>query len=164
MNKTSFRQRISAFGLCILLCSVFASAPAVADTKAPAISLELPSAHRVVFQVSENDPALMNLTLNNIVNLESYYTGIGKTVEIELVAYGPGLNMLRADTSPVRARLSQIKNSISGVTFSACNVTLQAMEKAEGKKISVVPEAGIVPAGVVRIMTLEEAGWSYIKP
>lgn len=163
VKNVSFLKR--SFGiLVLLLCSVvvipFAKAATTNSTTLPT----LPSAHRVVFQVSSNDPAVMNLALNNIVNLDNYYGKIGQTVQVELVAYGPGLNMLREDTSPVKARLKQIKESLPDVTFSACNVTLQTMEQKEGKKIAIVPEARIVPGGVVRIMTLEEQGWSYIKP
>jgi hypothetical protein len=50
------------------------------------------------------------------------------------------------------------------MAFSGCNNTLQAMQKTEGKEISLVAEARIVPAGVVRLMELQEAGWSYVRP
>lgn len=124
----------------------------------------LPTKHHVVFQVSSGSPAAMNLTLNNVVNIDNYYSKLGETVKIEVVAYGPGLAMLLAGTSPVKERIAQIKTSIPDVTFSACNVTLQTMEKKAGKKLAILPQARIVPAGVARIMTLQERGWSYIKP
>jgi len=120
--------------------------------------------HRLAIQVSENDPGKMNLALNNAANVSSYYSGLGQDVEVEIVAFGPGLNMLRADMSPVKARLKQFAEGMPNVKFDACNNTLQAMEKQEGKKIDIVPEAHLVPSGVVRIMTLEEQGWSYIRP
>jgi intracellular sulfur oxidation DsrE/DsrF family protein len=120
--------------------------------------------HKIAMQVSENDPAKMNLTLNNVVNLATYYSGAGQLYTIEVVAYGPGLNMLRADTSPVKARLTEIKQSITDLTFSACDNTLKKMEKAEGRAIAIVPEARIVPAGVVRLTELQEEKYAYIKP
>jgi intracellular sulfur oxidation DsrE/DsrF family protein len=52
----------------------------------------------------------------------------------------------------------------SSITFSACNNTKQAMEKREGHPITIISQAGLVPAGVVRIMELEEQGWSYVRP
>ncbi len=116
--------------------------------------------HRVVFQVSSGDAGTMNLTLNNMGAMQRAYQSSGETVGIELVCYGPGLTMLRADTSPVKDRLSALK----GMTLSACNNTLQAMEKAEGQSIALVEAARIVPAGVVRIAELQEQGWSYIRP
>ncbi len=120
--------------------------------------------HRVAIQVSENDAALMNLALNNAANISSYYTGLGQQVQVEIVAYGPGLNMLREDTSPVKTRLSSFAQGMPNVTFDACNNTLEHMEKQEGRKIQLVPEAHLVPSGVVRLMTLQEQGWTYIKP
>ena len=122
--------------------------------------------HRIVFQIDQNDPALMNLVLNNVDNVMAYYHDKGEQAEIEVVAYGPGLHMLRADTSPVKDRLKRLKQDSfpSRVTLSACGNTMTGMEKKEGHPIAIVPEASIVPAGVVRITELQEAGWSYIRP
>jgi hypothetical protein len=122
--------------------------------------------HRIVFQIDQSDPAVMNLVLNNIDNVMAYYHDKGEQAEIEVVAYGPGLHMLRADTSPVKDRLKRLKQDSfpSRVAFSACGNTKTAMEEKEGHPIAIVPEASIVPAGVVRITELQEAGWSYIRP
>src|SRR3546814_1854808 len=54
--------------------------------------------HRLVIQVDDNDPAKMNLALNNLTNIYEYYQQKGETVQVELVAYGPGLNIFRTDT------------------------------------------------------------------
>lgn len=122
--------------------------------------------HRIAIQIDQNDPALMNLVLNNVSNLTEYYNGKGEQVKIEVVAYGPGLNMLREDKSPVKDRIKHIKQGSfpSEVAFSACGNTKKNMEKAEGHPIPIIPEASIVPAGVVRLSELQEQGWSYIRP
>jgi intracellular sulfur oxidation DsrE/DsrF family protein len=123
-------------------------------------------AHRIVFQIDQNDPAIMNLVLNNVDNVMAYYHDKGEEAQVEIVAYGPGLNMLRADTSPVKDRLTHMARDSfpSKVTFSACGNTKAGMEKKEGHPITIVPEASIVPSGVVRLTELQEAGWSYIRP
>jgi hypothetical protein len=122
--------------------------------------------HRIAFHFDQNDPAVMNLVLNNVSNLMEYYHGKGEKVEIEVVAYGPGLNMLREDTSPVKDWLKHIKSGAfpSSVAFSACGNTKAGMEKREGHSIPIVPEATVVPAGIVRLNELQEQGWSYIRP
>jgi uncharacterized protein len=122
--------------------------------------------HRIAIQVDQNDPQVMNLALNNATNVIEYYRGNNEDVDIEIVAYGPGLHMLRADTSPVQDRIRRLKDLVfpGKIQFSACNNTKQGMEKAEGHAISLVPEATIVPAGVVRLMELQEQGWSYVRP
>jgi len=120
--------------------------------------------HRVVIQVSENDPKIMNLALNNAENLTKFYEQAGETVQIEIIAYGPGLNMVRSDTSPVRARLAGLAGRPQPVTVSGCSNTLTAQSKQEGKEITLLPEAQLVPAGIVRIVQLQEQGWTYIRP
>ena len=122
----------------------FAVSALAADTKP----------HRVTIQIDQNDPQVMNLALNNATNVLEYYRGKNEEVEIDIVTYGPGLHMLRSDTSPVQDRLKRLKEMAfpSKVQFSACNNTRQGMEKTEGKAISVVSDATIVPSGVVRIM------------
>ena len=122
--------------------------------------------HRIVIQVSQDNLESMNLALNNTANAIKYYTGKGESVAVEIVAYGPGLNMLREDKSPVKDQIKSLKASNIGadVHFSACHNTQMAMEKREGHPIPIIPEATVVPAGVVRLTQLQEQGWSYIRP
>lgn len=141
-----------------------AAAAAFLMLGSPARAAEARHEHHIVFQVDDNDPAKMNLTLNNVVNVVQHYGSTGDQIEVEVVAYGPGLAMFREDKSPVKDRLKSMKASIPDLTFSACGNTLKAAEKAEGKKIEILPQAHVVPAGVVRITELQEKGWTYIKP
>lgn len=122
--------------------------------------------HRVAIQVDQNDPAVMNLALNNATNIMEYYKSKNEIVQIDIVTYGPGLHMLRADTSPVHDRIKQIVDASfpSTVKFSACENTKQGMEKREDKQISIIPEAEVVPSGAVHLMELQEQGWSYLRP
>ena|SRR6476646_3320280 len=109
---------------------------------------------------------MMNLALNNATNVIEYYRGKNEDVEVDIVTYGPGLHMLRSDTSPVQDRIKRLKELASPgkIQFSACNNTKQGMEKTEGKAIPIVSEATIVPSGVVQLMELQERGWSYVRP
>jgi uncharacterized protein len=122
--------------------------------------------HRLAIQVDQDDPAVMNLALNNATNVIEYYRSKGETVDLDIVTYGPGLNMLRADTSPVKDRIKRMKDLAfpSTVQFSACNNTRENMEKKEGHPVTVVSDAVLVPSGVVRLMELQEKGWSYLRP
>jgi intracellular sulfur oxidation DsrE/DsrF family protein len=135
---------------------VFASASLAGDGKP----------HRIAIQVDQNDQQVMNLALNNATNVIEYYRAKNEDVEVDIVTYGPGLHMLRADTSPVQDRIKRLKDMVfpGKIQFSACNNTKQGMEKAEGHAISIVPDAIIVPSGVVRLMELQEQGWSYVRP
>ena len=122
--------------------------------------------HRLLIHVDQNDPAVMNLALNNATNVIEYYRAKGEDVDVDIVAYGPGLHMLRADTSPVQDRIKQLKGIAfpSKVQFSACGNTKENMEKKEGHSIAVLSDATVVPSGVVQLMEKQEKGWSYLRP
>jgi len=123
-----------------------------------------PEAHHLILQVNTNDPAAMNLALNNATNVAQYYKDRGEQVKIEVVTFGPGLHMLRDDTSPVKARIEEMALSTPEVSFKACGNTQERMHKAESKDIPIVRQAEVVKSGVVRVMELQEKGWSYVKP
>jgi uncharacterized protein len=122
--------------------------------------------HRIAIQVDQNDPQVMNLALGNANNVIEYYRDKNEEVDIDIVAYGPGLHMLRADTSPVQDRVRRLKDMIfpGKIQFSACNNTRQGMEKAEGHPIALLPDATVVPSGVVHLSELQEQGWTYVRP
>ena len=147
---------VRRLGVLAIMSLSFATAGLAADAKP----------HRLAIHVDQNDPAVINLALNNVTNVIEYYRAKGESVDIDLVAYGPGLNMLRADKSNVKDRVKQLKElAFPGkMQFSACNNTKVIMEKAEGHAITLVPEATIVDAGVVQLMELQEQGWSYVRP
>jgi uncharacterized protein len=122
--------------------------------------------HHIAIQIDQNDPQVMNMALNNASNVIEYYHARNQEVDIDVVAYGPGLHMLRADTSPVQDRIKHFKDMVfpGKIQFSACNNTRQGMEKAEGHAIALLPDATVVPSGVVHLMELQEQGWSYVRP
>ena len=119
--------------------------------------------HKLAVHVDQADPAVWNLALNNVQNVKQYYESQGDKVEVEIVAYGPGLNMLTAN-SAVKERISVMALEGPDVTFSACGNTMKAMAKKAGHEIALVSEARVVPAGVVRLMELQSEGYTYLKP
>ena len=122
--------------------------------------------HRLLIHVGGPDPVLMNTALANIEAAAGHYAEIGQSVAIELVANGPGYAMLRNDTSPVKTRIAAIRQQFPFVVFSACQRSRAAIAKMENKtpdQIVEVAEATDVAAGVVRIMELQEQGWSYVR-
>ena len=140
----------------LLFLMILAAPAPAADTKP----------HRLLIQVDQDDPVVMNLALNNATNVIEYYRAKNEQVDLDIVTYGPGLNMLRADTSPVQDRIKRLKDMAfpSKVQLSACGNTKEGMEKKEGHPIEIMSEAVVVPSGVVRLMELQEQGWSYVRP
>jgi len=120
--------------------------------------------HRVALQVNQNDKALMNLVLNNVKNLQSYYEKKGDKAIIEIVAYGPGLHMFREDTSPVKDRIATMGLEMPDLKFSACSNTHENMGNQDGKPVKLVSEAEMVPSGIVQLVTLQQKGYIYVRP
>jgi uncharacterized protein len=111
--------------------------------------------HHVVFHVTDSDPVKWNQVLNNAGNLQK---NIGKeNIDIEVVANGPGLDMLKLE-SQVGERMSEaVKN---GIELKACGATMKAAKITEK---DLFPGVTTVPGGVIEIMQKQEAGWTYLK-
>ena len=120
--------------------------------------------HYIAVHVDQNDKRVMNMALNNVANVKKYYETRGEKVVIEVVAYGPGLHMLRADTSPVKDRIAKMSLEIDNLKFSACGNTHRKMSAKAGKKVQILSEAKMVPSGVVRLIELQEKGYAYVRP
>lgn len=131
---------------------------AAAATLAPwaASAQQANAVAHVVVQVSESDPARWNLALTNVRNMQDDM-GTDK-VAIEIVAYGPGIGMLKRDAE-TSARISDLVKR--GVVVQACQNTMrnQKLDRADMN-----PDVGYVPAGVVEIVKRQQEGWAYLRP
>lgn len=129
-----------------------------------ATSVNAADTRRIVLHLDEADPARQELVLNNASNINKYYLDKGEEVEIEIVAYGPGLTLLVPGKSPMGERVTSVAQNFSNVSFKACANTLAKMSQKAGKDVKLMPEATMVPSGVVHLVERQEQGWSYIRP
>ncbi len=144
-----------------VMAATVAAVPLLARKSAAADDKKV---HRLVLHVDRNDPGVMKLALNNARAAQELYESRGDTLAIELVANGPGLHMLRDDTSPVKDEIKAIRATMPQLALAACARTKRGMEKAEGKPVPIIAEATVVPAGIVRLVDLQEDGYKYVKP
>lgn len=115
--------------------------------------------HKLVIQVSTDDERTQIIAMNNAVNLQKEL-GMDN-VKIEIVAYGPGLSMLLGGAKQSQRVASLAKQDI---VFSACGNTMKKVEQKQGKPVVLSDGVRVVPAGVLRIMELQEQGYSYVRP
>jgi hypothetical protein len=114
---------------------------------------------KTVIQISSGDAATQDLVLHNVANLQKEL-GIGN-VEIEIVAFGPGVEMLTIN-SPLRDR---VENMVSqNIRFSACENTMAAIERNSGEKLELAKGVDIVSSGIARIVELQKQGYTYVRP
>lgn len=143
MNRRLFNQSLALGALAIVVPAAFAQQAAA-------------KRNRIVVQMSDADPARWNLALNNIRNLQE---DVGAAnVDIELVAYGPGIGMLKMD-APVAQRVADAAKA--GVRVLACENTMKGQKLV---KEDMNASIGYVPAGVTEIMKKQTEGWAYLRP
>ena len=145
----------AALAVCLAL-AVPTYSYAASHAKAMPGASEMNKKQKVIFQVSESDPKTWNLALNNAANVQE---DLGKdNVEIELVAYGPGIGMLRIESTVG----NRIKDAVAaGVNVVACENT---MRKTKLTKDDMLGGIRYVKAGVVELMQKQQQGYSYIRP
>jgi intracellular sulfur oxidation DsrE/DsrF family protein len=134
----------------LALLGLGAAAPALAQQKKPAAK------HRVIFQVSDNDPGRWNLALSNARNVQADLGA--QNVQIEIVAYGPGLNMLKAETAVAGGLAAALDTNVGLI---ACENTMQNNKVARDEMYGGIK---YVQAGVTHIMRRQSEGWAYIRP
>ncbi|MGH1405418.1 MAG: hypothetical protein ACRBBJ_02530 [Rhodomicrobiaceae bacterium] len=120
--------------------------------------------HKLVLQISDNNPQKMNTVLNVAANVSRLYSERGEEVDVKIVAFNAGLHMLRSDTSPVSKRIKNFSASMTNVKFHACGNTRAAMQKKSGKDVPIFEFAEVVQAGVVTIMELDAKGYILVRP
>ncbi|MDO8699585.1 MAG: DsrE family protein [Rhodoferax sp.] len=143
MNRKAFIQAT------VLALSATLALGTMAQTAAPTQA-------KVVFQVSDGDAAKWNLALNNAKNVQDEL-GADK-VDIEIVAYGPGIGMLKADATTGNRVTEATK---AGMKMVACENTMKNQKLG---KEDMHAGIGYVPAGVVQLMQRQKEGWAYIRP
>ena len=141
------RRRFAVLGGSALAGAMLASALPASAQKAR---------NKVVFQVSDNDAARWALTLNNVRNVQLDLADDG--VDVKIVAYGPGISMLKGDSSMAKRIAEALKD---GVTVVACENTMKAQKLIYA---DMLPNIGYVPAGVVELMRKQQQGYAYIRP
>lgn len=148
-NRIDVRGLIA--GAALLACGALAGLSTV-----DAMAQTAGAKNKLVFQVSDADPQKWGLALNNAKNVQQ---DLGKDqVDIEIVAYGPGLGMLKMD-SVVGTRVSAAL--ADGVKLVACENT---MTNTKVTKDDMLPKIGYAKSGVVELMQKQQQGYAYVRP
>jgi hypothetical protein len=115
--------------------------------------------HRIVLQLSDNDPKKEGLVLSVANNLIKAYDP--DKIAVEVVAFGPGIDLLRTE-SVNRARVESL--IAQGVKFDVCLNTLDTIQRETGKRPPIIPSAIPVQVGVGQILSLTENGYTLVRP
>ena len=153
------RSMIGAFGRAAMAALMLATLPSAARAD-PAPLPDKPFAeHRIVLQLSDNDPRKQSLVISVAYNLLKFYDP--DKVAIEVVAFGPGIDLLRTDNGNRKLVESLVAQ---GVRFDVCLNTVDTIERETGKRPDIIPAATPVQVGVGQILSLTENGYTLVRP
>ena len=149
------RNRIKIY----LMCGLTAALVTVFSTSSIAQDEKPFAEQKFVLQISDMDPSKQTLVLNVAGNIIKHYGQ--DQVDVEIVAFGPGLRLLFEENSNA-GRITSLTGS--GVRFAACNNTITNMGKILGNDPELGDYATVVPGGIVRIKELVDQGYVLVKP
>ena len=135
----------------------FAATPSLAEQSEDCVN-------RLEIQVSDGDPATFTKVLNVAANFARGMSAKGEMLEIGIVAFDAGINLLRTDNSPVNDRVKSMSESIPDLTFSACANTIAGIARKEGSAPPISKYAWVVPGGLGRLMVLDDTGCYVVRP
>ncbi len=149
MINNARRAWVTTFAF--VLAAAALTAPMAAQAQAQ------PAKQKLVIQVSDADPGKWRLALNNVKNVQDDLGG-PDAVDIEVVAYGPGIGMLKADSVVAPQIAAALKSEVKVV---ACENTMKAQKLVY---TDMLPAISYVAAGVVELMKKQQQGYAYIRP
>ena len=154
-RRSLLRACANAIMIAIVLATV---APAARGEPAPLPDKPF-AEHRIVLQLSDNDPKKQSLVISVAYNLLKLYDP--DKVAIEVVAFGPGIDLLFPDN----ANRQRIESLVAqGVKFDICLNTVDTIERDTGKRPQYIPAAIPVQVGVGQILSLTENGYTLVRP
>lgn len=127
-------------------------------TYQPVTLSERVDTQRVVLHLDSGDPEHLSASLDVAERLVRS-RGQG---QVELVVNSLGLDLLRQDRSPERARIERLAASYPNLVFVACGQTVARLLR-EGQEVVLLPEARMASSAINEIMSRMRQGWVYVK-
>jgi intracellular sulfur oxidation DsrE/DsrF family protein len=118
---------------------------------------------KVLIHISSGKPEHLKSVLDDVDDLMSYYHRTRQQARVEVVANGEGLGMLLAGVSPYADRIRQMQKKYHGLTFVACQNTIDRYQEQLGMTAKLLPGVVVIDSGVAQIMRRQQEGWAYIQ-
>jgi hypothetical protein len=116
----------------------------------------------LVHLTSSNSEAGLS-TLTNLEQMLQNYRASGEQVQVEVIANGHGINLLRQGTTPFGELIARLSDEYDNLSFAACKSTIDQIQITEGSEIELIPEARLIDSGVVEVIERQKQGWTYIR-
>jgi len=150
---------VRVFGSAVMAVLMAAAIASAARAQQAALQDKPFAEHRIVLQLSDNDPKKQALVISVAYNLLKFYDP--DKVAIEVVTFGPGIDLLRPEHDSRKLVESLVAQ---GVRFDVCLNTVDTIEREAGKRPDIIPAATPVQVGVGQILFLTENGYTLVRP
>lgn len=118
---------------------------------------------RVILHLATENSTKMKQALDKAEDMLASHASSGRNLQLELVVNGGGLNLLRADTSPERARIEALQKQYPNIAFLACRKTLEQLKLLRGIDAPLLPHVVVVPSALDQIVERLQSGWTYVQ-
>lgn len=117
---------------------------------------------QVMLHVSHNQDKRFNIMLDEAEQLLSTYKKNKQPLQLEILANGKGLDLVKNENSPHAIKLQQLKNQYDNLVVSVCGQTLKRIQEETGKSVSLIPDANVVRSAIHQVSKRQKQGWTYI--
>lgn len=118
---------------------------------------------RIVMHVNTLDDYMQNTLLDETEYMLNSFLQSGRKVEVEIVAYGPGLELLMPERSMYTDRIMAMQQRYPNLTFTACERSYKRLKREMGGDLQLVANTRIAPSGIREIIKRQQEGWHYIR-
>jgi intracellular sulfur oxidation DsrE/DsrF family protein len=118
---------------------------------------------KVLIHISDGQPLHLKNALDEVENLMRFYRKSNQHARVEVITNGDGLNLLLAETTTYAARIGRMQKEYAGLTFVACQNTIDRLKNELGVSVKLLPGVVVVDSGVAQIMRRQHQGWAYIQ-
>ena len=117
---------------------------------------------RLLLHVSSRDPDDLHSTMQTAASMLEGAAQQGRPIAVEIIANGAGLDLLRADRSPLADRVIALSEKHPNLKLIACNLTMDRLRR-RGETVALLPGVRVVPSALDEIVDRLNSGWLYIR-
>ncbi len=118
---------------------------------------------KVLVHLTSSDSETGLSTLTNLEQMLQRYRQEGRDVEVEVIANGHGINLLRQGITPFADLIARLSDEYDNLSFAACKNTIDQIQITENADIELIPQARLIDSGLVEVIERQKQGWTYIR-
>lgn len=117
---------------------------------------------KIIVHVGSSNPVRLKTALDETESLLDSSRRSGRKLQVEIVANGGGVDLLRTDVSPYAKRIGLMQAKYPTLDFMACGQTLKKLQE-KGVDVQLLPHTGVASSAMEQITLRLKQDWVYIR-